>query len=40
MAMTMMLMATEIESLRQRINEREVKMDEMRKSILEPIRKI
>ena len=40
MAMTMVLMATEIESLRQRISEREVKMDEMRKSILEPIRKI
>ena len=34
------LMAVEIESLRKRIDEREVNIDEMRKSILEPVRRI
>lgn len=33
-------MAVEIESLRKRIMEREMNADEMRKSILEPVRKI
>jgi flagellar biosynthesis chaperone FliJ len=34
------LMATEIESLRSRIEQRETTIDEMRKSILEPIRRV
>jgi len=34
------LMALEIESLRSRIDEREINVEEMRKSILEPIRRI
>lgn len=34
------LMALEIETLRARISEREVNIDEMRKSILEPVRRI
>lgn len=34
------LMALEIESLRRRIDEREVSVEEMRKSILEPVRRI
>ena len=34
------LMAVEIESLRRRVDEREVNIDEMRKSILEPVRRI
>lgn len=38
--MTLVLMGVEIESLRERISRRQVTEDEMRKSILEPIRKI
>ena len=34
------LMALEIETLRSRIDEREINVEEMRKSILEPIRRI
>ena len=34
------LMALEIESLRRRIDEREVSVEEMRKSSLEPVRRI
>lgn len=34
------LMAVEIESLRRRIEEREVNVEELRKSILEPVRRI
>jgi hypothetical protein len=34
------LMSAEIESLRARVNKREINMDEMRKSILEPLRKV
>lgn len=34
------LMAAEIESLRKRIEERETTVDEMRKSILDPIRRV
>lgn len=36
----MVLMAVEMESLRNRIEEREVNVEEMRKSILEPVRRI
>ncbi len=35
-----LLMAAEIESLRGKVDEREVTMDEMRKSILEPVRRV
>ena len=38
--MTLVLMGVEIESLRERLGKREVTMDEMRKSILDPIRRI
>lgn len=34
------LMGVEIESLRNRIDQREVTIDEMRKSILEPVRRV
>jgi len=34
------LMALEIESLRSRIDEREINVEELRKSILEPVRRI
>ena len=38
--MTLVIMGVEIESLRERLGKREVTMDEMRKSILDPIRRI
>lgn len=34
------IMGVEIESLRNRIDQREVTIDEMRKSILEPVRRV
>jgi hypothetical protein len=34
------LMALEVESLRRRVDEREVNVEELRKSILEPVRRI
>ena len=34
------LMAAEIESLRRRVDEREISVEELRKSILEPVRRI
>ena len=33
-------MAVEIEALRRRIDEREINVEELRKSILEPVRRI
>lgn len=34
------LMAVEVEALRHRVDEREINIDEMRRSILEPVRRI
>lgn len=38
MCMSFVLMAAEVESLRARVSEKEVQFQEMRKSILEPVR--
>lgn len=40
MGLMAVLMAVEISSLRSRIDQREVNIDEMRKSILEPVRRV
>lgn len=37
---TIVLMALEIENLRSKLDQREVSFDEMRKSILDPVRRI
>lgn len=36
----MVLMAVELESLRSKLDQREISLDEMRKSILEPVRRV
>ncbi len=38
--MRTVLMAVEVEALRRRIEEREMSVEEMRKSILDPVRRI
>ncbi len=40
LAMQLVLMAAEMENLRGKISEREMSEEEMRKSILEPVRRI
>jgi hypothetical protein len=40
LALMVVLMSAEIESLRARVDKREINMDEMRKSILEPFKKV
>jgi SMC interacting uncharacterized protein involved in chromosome segregation len=39
-ALMVVLMSAEIESLRAQVDKREVKLDEMRKSILEPLKRV
>ncbi len=40
LSLMFVLMSAEIESLRARVDKREINMDEMRKSILEPLKKV
>lgn len=39
-SLIVVMMAAEIESLRERISERELSFEEMRKSILDPVRRV